>query len=58
MAAVEKWDQYLLVRGEYNAICTVMEFPDALVAELEQAKQRAGDDHGRFGTGETGYTRG
>jgi hypothetical protein len=50
MAGVEKWDQYLLIRGEFNAINMLLEWGDTLADRLEEARRRTGDEvNGRPG---------
>jgi hypothetical protein len=46
MAGVENWDQYLMVRGEFNAINMLLEWGDQLADRLEEARRR-GDENGR-----------
>lgn len=46
MAGVETWDQYLLCRGEFNAINMLLEWGDTLADALEEAR-RQGEANGR-----------
>ena len=53
---VNDWSQYLVVRGEYNAFCQFIDFPDAVADQLEAAQHRVGDEDGGIaGEGSAGY---
>lgn len=49
MAGVENWDQYLMLRGELNAINILLEWGDDLAGRLEQAKLNVEVDNGGYG---------
>lgn len=56
LVSVNDWNQYLVVRGEYNALCQFIDFPDAVADQLEQAAHRVGEqDGGIAGEGAAGY---
>jgi hypothetical protein len=52
LAGCERWDQFLEMRGELNALNVMIEFGDKLLDALEDARHRVGeDDARRRGTG-------
>jgi hypothetical protein len=46
MAGVGTWDQYLMCKGEFNAINMLLEWGDTLADVLEEAR-RQGEANGR-----------
>lgn len=53
LMGVQSWEQFLELRGEFNALNIFIEFGDVLLNRLEEAMQGAQD--GRSRGGEAGY---
>jgi hypothetical protein len=55
MASCLTWDQFLELRGEFNALNIVIEFGDVLLSRLEESMQHVGDKDGGPRGREAGY---
>jgi hypothetical protein len=44
MAAAVSWEEFLAIKGEINALNTIIEFGDQLVDRLEEAVHRVGSE--------------
>jgi hypothetical protein len=53
MMGVQTWEQFLELRGEFNALNIFIEFGDILLNRLEEAMQGVND--GRSGSRQAGY---